>query len=145
MREVFQASRFPQQLMSQHRGASAPLVLVVESDVQTREMYAEWLNYSGFRVAEATKADEAFEKAHTLRPSVITTGIGLKDGGDGCALCDRLKHDAGTKEIPVLIVTAWALGGHVERAKKAGCDSVLLKPCPPATLLEEIKRLIKHS
>jgi len=131
--------------MAQHRGASVPLVLVVESDVQTREMYAEWLNYSGFRVAEATKADEAFEKAHTLRPSVITTGIGLKDGGDGCALCDRLKHDAGTKEIPVLIVTAWALGGHVERAKQAGCDSVLLKPCPPATLLEEIKRLIKHS
>ena len=84
---------------------------------------------------------------HTEARIVEPFGVHLSrlDGGDGCALCDRLKHDAGTKEIPVLIVTAWALGGHVERAKKAGCDSVLLKPCPPATLLQEIKRLIKHS
>lgn len=131
--------------MSHKPGSSAPLVLVVDQDVQTREMYIEWLSFSGFRVAEAAQMDEAFEKAHKLRPSIITTGIGMKDGGDGCVLCDRLKHDNSTKEIPVLVVTAWALGGHVERAKRAGCDGVLLKPCPPATLLAEIKRLIKHS
>src|SRR5438105_3415137 len=131
--------------MSQHRGASAPLVLVVESDQQTREMYTEWLNYSGFRVAEATHADEAFEKAHSLNPSIITTGIGLLDGPDGCVLCERLKGDDGTKQIPVLVVTAWAMGGHVERARRAGCDAVLIKPCPPTVLLSEIQRLLQIS
>jgi two-component system, cell cycle response regulator DivK len=131
--------------MSKQTVSRAPLVLVVDCDAQTREMYVEWLSFSGFRVAEAAQADEAFEKAHTLQPSIITTGISLKEGGDGCMLCDRLKHDKGTREIPVLIVTAWALGGHVERARLAGCDGVLLKPCPPTTLLAEIKRLIKQS
>jgi two-component system, cell cycle response regulator DivK len=129
--------------MSKQPGA--PLVLVVDHDLHTREMYGEWLRFSGFRVTEAAQADEAFEKAHTLRPSIITTGISLNEGGDGCMLCDRLKHDDNTKEIPVLVVTAWALGGHVERARRAGCDGVLLKPCPPTALLEEIKRLIKQT
>jgi CheY-like chemotaxis protein len=131
--------------MSQQRPSSLPLVLVVDHDAQTREMYAEWLSFSGFRVAAAAQVDEALEKAHTLRPSIITTGISFKDGDDGCVLCDRLKHDDSTKAIPVLVVTAWALGGHVERARRAGCDGLLLKPCPPTTLLAEINRLIKHS
>jgi hypothetical protein len=33
-----------------------------------------------------------------------------------------------------IAVTAWAIGGHVERARQAGCDSVLIKPCLPAEL-----------
>jgi two-component system, cell cycle response regulator DivK len=123
-------------------GNGTPLVLVVERDEPTREMYREWLSYSGFRVAEAESATEALEKAHLLRPAVITTGIGLSDGDDGCMLCDRLKHDDATKSIPVLVVTGWAMGGHVERARAAGCDGLLLKPCPPAVLLSEIQRLL---
>jgi CheY-like chemotaxis protein len=121
---------------------SAPLVLVVENDESTREMYVEFLAYSGFRVAQAKYADEALEKARTLQPSVITTCIGLQNGDDGCELCQRLKSEDTTRRIPVLVVTAWALGGHVERAKRAGCDAVLLKPCAPTTLVSEIRKYL---
>jgi CheY-like chemotaxis protein len=121
---------------------SAPLVLIVDPDHGTREMYAEFLAFSGFRVALAEYADEAVEKARTLRPSVITTSIGLQKGDDGCALCARLKSDDTTRAIPVLVVTAWALGGHVERAKRAGCDAVLLKPCAPTILVAEIRKYL---
>jgi two-component system, cell cycle response regulator DivK len=120
-----------------------PLVLVVENDPDTREMYAEWLIYSGYRVAAATHADDAIEKARTLRPDIITTDVGLQGGTDGCQLCEDLKAYARTKHIPVIAVTAWAMGGHLERARKAGCDSVLVKPCLPQTLLVEIQRLLK--
>jgi two-component system cell cycle response regulator DivK len=105
-------------------------------------MYNEWLTSAGFMVAEAGAADEAFNKAHILKPSIITTGIGLEDGPDGCVLCEQLKHDDSTKEIPVVVVTAWALGGHIERARKAGCDAVLVKPCPPNLLVSELNRLL---
>jgi CheY-like chemotaxis protein len=46
---------------------SAPLVLIVEQDQSTREMYAEFLAFTGFRVDLAEYADEAVEKARTLR------------------------------------------------------------------------------
>lgn len=120
-----------------------PLALLVENDGDTRDMYAEWLVHSGFRVAEAGTADEAFEKARRLRPHVITTDIGLSGDGDGCALCERLKADARTRSIPIIAVTAWAIGGHVDRARSAGCDSVLIKPCLPAELLAEIRRVLR--
>lgn len=119
-----------------------PLALLVEPDTDTREMYAEWLVFSGFSVAEAATANEALEKARRLHPHVITTGIGLAGDGDGCDLCAQLKADARTRMIPVIAVTAWASRVDVERARQAGCDSVLIKPCLPAELLAEIQRLL---
>ena len=122
---------------------SSQLVLIVEDDEQTREMYAEWLIFSGFRVAEAKNGPEAFEKARTLKPDVITTDIGLTGGMDGCQLTESLRSYTDTNKIPVIAVTAWAMGGDVERARTAGCDAVLIKPCLPETLLGEIQRLLK--
>ena len=124
-------------------GSSSHLVLIVDDDEMTREMYAEWLNFSGFRVAEARNAAEAIEKARELRPDVITTDIGLQGSMDGCQLTESLKSYSHTNKIPVIAVTAWAMGGHLERAHKAGCDAVLVKPCLPETLLTEIHRLLK--
>ena len=123
--------------------SNAPLALLVEDDEQTREMYAEWLVFSGFRVAEAATVDEAIAKTLELHPQIITTDIGLPGDQDGCDLCSRLKADDRTKSIPIIAVTAWAMGGHLERAHRAGCDSVLIKPCLPADLLTEIQRLLK--
>ena len=122
-----------------------PLALLVENDSDTREMYAEWLVFSGFRVVEASTADEAIGKARELRPEIITTDLGLPGNGDGCNLCQRLKADERTKTIPVIAVTAWAMGGYVERAVRAGCDSVLIKPCLPTELLAEVQRLLAAS
>ena len=132
--------------MTATRQASASsgsqLVLIVEDDDHTREMYAEWLIFSGFRVAEAKNGPDAIEKARELRPDVITTDIGLKGEMDGCQLTESLKSYADTNTIPVIAVTAWAMGGHLERARTAGCDAVLVKPCLPEVLLAEIQRLL---
>jgi CheY-like chemotaxis protein len=129
--------------VSQIRGPSRPppVVLIVEDDVQTREMYAEWLAFSTFTVIEASRAAEAIEKAVRFHPDIITTDIGLR-GEDGCQLCQQLKADDRTRTIPVITVTAWAMGGHVERAWRAGCDSVLVKPVLPDALVAEILRIL---
>ena len=120
-----------------------PVALVVEDHDDTRKIYSAWLEQSGFQVVEATSAEEAFRKAQHCRPAIITTDIGLDEGADGVALCARLKEDPTTRDIPVVAVTAWAMGGHVERAFRSGCDAVLLKPCGPDTLLAEIRRILK--
>lgn len=120
--------------------ASPPCVaLILEHDLDTREMYAEWLEYSGFSVIEANTADEALVEARSSAPNVIT----IVGGKEGCDLCVALKQDERTQAIPVVVVTAWAMGGHVERARLAGCDSVLVKPVLPSVLLDEINRLLE--
>ena len=116
-------------------------MLVVEGDLDTREMYAEWLVYSGLRVVEATQTQEAIKKARRLRPNLITTDIEIEDGR-GLDFCTKLKESKRTKNIPVIAVTGWAMGNCVERARRAGCDLVLVKPCLPETLLAEIQRLL---
>ena len=119
-----------------------PLVLIVENHGDTRKMYAESLAFNVLRVIESMTAADAFKKAHTYCPDVITTDIALSGGTDGCALTEQLKSDPRTKRIPVIAVTAWAIGGQVERAHEAGCDLVLVKPVLPQTLLAEIFRLL---
>jgi two-component system cell cycle response regulator DivK len=119
-----------------------PLVLIVEDDRDTREMYAESLAYFGLRVSEASDAHEALRKVRDRRPDIIATDIGLP-GLDGYSFCALIKGDERTKKIPVIGVTAWAMVSEVQRAKVAGCDSVLTKPCLPKALLAEIQRLLK--
>lgn len=121
-----------------------PLVLVVEDDQDSREMYAEWLVYSGFRVVQARCGEEALAKAHELLPDLITADFTLHGGGmDGYELCERLREDARTRAIPVLAVTASAMDSHVMRAWQVGCAAVLIKPCPPDVLLAAIRRFLK--
>src|SRR5690348_10917284 len=98
----------------------SPLVLVVDGDADSRNMYAEFFAYSGFRVAHAEHSQEAREKVRSLRPTVITTEVDVFDD-DGRDLCEWLKLDEETRSIPLVVVTAWVLDGHVERARRAGC------------------------
>lgn len=118
-----------------------PLVLIVDDDADTREMYGMWFAFSGLRIVGATSATDAVKKAQTMTPDVVTTDIGLP-GIDGCELCERLKKDSRTKSIPVIMVTGWTSSEQLDRARRAGCDSVLPKPCLPEVLLQEIQRLL---
>jgi CheY-like chemotaxis protein len=119
------------------------MALIVEEHRDTRELYAKWLIHSGFRVEEAVCIQEALDKARSFRPDIVTTNIGHHDQTeDGCQLCAELKRDVRTRAIPVLAVTAWAMGGNIERAQQAGCDAVLVKPVLPHDLLTEILRLL---
>src|SRR5689334_7092922 len=85
-------------------------------------MYAEYLQFSGFRVAEAKNGNEAVEKAFALKPDLILMDLSLP-GRDGWEETRRLKSDEATKHIPVVALTGHALAGASEGAKKAGCDS----------------------
>jgi FixJ family two-component response regulator len=53
-----------------------------------------------------------------------------------------LKADQRTANIPVVALTGHALAGISERAKEAGCDAFVTKPCLPEDLVREIKRVL---
>ena len=122
-------------------GDSRPLVLVVDDYQDAREMYAEYLAYSGFRVAEASNGIEALEKAFELRPDVILMDLSLP-GMDGWAATRRLKTDERTRRIPVVALTGHALAGASESARQAGCDAFVTKPCLPDELVVQVRRML---
>ncbi len=120
---------------------SAPLVLVVDDFQDNREMFAEYLSVSGFRVAEAATGREALERAFELLPDLILMDLSLPEI-DGWQATRFLKSDPRTKSIPIVALTGHALADHSREAREAGCDAFLTKPCFPETLVLEIQRVL---
>ncbi|HKI05685.1 MAG TPA: response regulator [Thermoanaerobaculia bacterium] len=121
---------------------SAPLVLVVDDVDHGREIFAEYLEYRGFRVATAADGLEALEKAFDLRPDVILMDLSLP-GIDGWEATRRLKQDDRTRDIPVIALTAHALASAHDRAREVGCNAVVTKPCLPKDLEQEVRRQLE--
>ena len=118
-----------------------PLVLVVEDYQDAREMYAAYLQFSGYDVAEATNGVEAIEKTQALLPDIVLMDLALPRM-DGWEATRRLKSDERTRHIPIVALTGHALAGHAEGARQAGCDAFVTKPCLPDALVAEIRRLL---
>lgn len=121
--------------------SQSPLVLVVEDYQDAREMYAAYLQFSGYRVAEASNGLEALDKTRELMPDIILMDLALPKM-DGWEATRRLKADEQTRHIPIVALTGHALAGHAEGARQAGCDAFVTKPCLPDALVTEIQRML---
>ena len=117
-----------------------PHVLLVEDDRDTREMYSEYLSYSGLTVTEAATGRRALEKVKAQLPDVVVTDIAMPEM-DGLELSRRLRADPPTRDVPIIAVSGQA----TERAREAGADVVLHKPCEPDMLLNVIEGVLKTS
>lgn len=116
-----------------------PLVLIVDDVQHGREIYAEYLEFRGFRVATAVDGEEALERAVELRPDLILMDLSLPKV-DGWEATRRLRQDDRTRSIPVIALTAHALASARDQAMEAGCNAVVTKPCVPRDLEKEVRR-----
>jgi two-component system, cell cycle response regulator DivK len=119
-------------------------VLLVDHDSDTRQMYGEFLRHSAVHIDEASDGREALAKGLSHPHDVIVTETRLP-GINGYELCQLLRRDQTTKTTPILVVTGEGFPSNVERARKAGADAVLVKPCLPDALLQEMRRTIERS
>jgi CheY-like chemotaxis protein len=115
------------------------LVLLVEDSTETYELYSEVLAKAGYAVVGADNGAHAYELARSLAPDLIIMDYELR-GVDGCAATERLKADPRTADIPVVMLTGHVSRQHFERARAAGCNAFLAKPCSMDQLLDEVKR-----
>jgi two-component system cell cycle response regulator DivK len=121
-----------------------PRVLLVDDYPDAREMYTEYLEFSGFDVVEAGNGQEALQRAVDATPDIILMDLSLPVM-DGWEATRRLKADSRTASIPVVALTGHALAGISEGAKKAGCDAFVTKPCLPEDLVREIRKILNDS
>ena len=120
-------------------------VLLVEDDRDGRRLYAEWLSNAGFQVIEAHNGLQALERAFEAPPDAIITDLHLP-GIDGFELTRRLRSDARTRGVPILAVTGYpAFADDPARARRAGCDAVLPKPCSQDDLEMTVRALIEDT
>jgi len=118
-----------------------PRVLLVDDYPDAREMYSEYLEFSGFDVVEAGNGMEALQRAVDTAPDIILMDLSLPVM-DGWEATRRLKADQRTRAIPVVALTGHALAGISEGAKQAGCDAFVTKPCLPEDLVREIRKIL---
>ena len=116
-------------------------VLLVDDYPDAREMYSEYLQFSGFDVVEATNGMEALKSAVESSPDIILMDLSLPVM-DGWEATRRLKADRRTARIPVVALTGHALAGISEGARRAGCDAFVTKPCLPEDLVKEIRKVL---
>ena len=122
--------------------SARPRVLFVDDYPDARDMYSEYLEFSGYEVVQAANGIEALERAVDTAPDIIVMDLSLPVM-DGWEATRRLKADTRTAAIPVVALTGHALAGISEGAKRAGCDAFVTKPCLPEDLVKEIKRVLE--
>lgn len=123
---------------------AAPLVLVVDDFEDNRAMYVEYLQFEGFRVAEAVNGADAVAQANKLVPDLVVMDLSLPVM-DGWEATRRLKANPKTKGVLVLALTGHAEPAHAKKALDAGCDDFVSKPCLPQDLVAKIQGLVERS
>jgi CheY-like chemotaxis protein len=119
-----------------------PVILMVDDDVDTREMYQWCLEARGFDVLSAGTASEGFRLAQQQRPDAIVTDFTLP-GEDGFVLASRLRAaDDVLAEIPAVLVSGRAFVGNSGETAMRLFDHVLLKPVLPDQLIETLVPLM---
>lgn len=120
---------------------TAPLVVVADDFGDTRDIVNEILTFGGFRVAEAATGPEALARVTELRPALVLMDLSLP-GLDGWEVTRRLRQDPRTKDIWIIALTAHARDEELNRARQAGCDDVITKPCEPHDILDKVRALV---
>lgn len=129
------------------RGGAAsglPLVLVVDDFDDNRLLYATTIAEAGYQVEQATNGQEALDKIGSIRPAVIIMDLSMRVL-DGWEATRRIKADPRTADIVIIAVTGHGTNYGLQRAKDAGCDAVLTKPCVPQDLLGIIGSLSRST
>jgi len=115
-----------------------PVVLIADPDAETRAAFRDAFIRIGCEVVEATDGRDALAKALPCPPSLVITELTLPFV-NGYALCDILRRDPLTAEVPILVVTSARSAG---RPDEIGVDALVLKPTSPDLLVGEARRLL---
>ncbi len=121
--------------------AQDKVVLLVEDNEDNLVVYRTILDHVGYRVIAARDGEEGARRAREDHPDIILIDVSLPKM-DGWEVTRHLKADDGTRDIPIVALTAHALEEDRQRAVDAGCDGYLAKPVEPRRVVEEVEKFI---
>jgi len=116
-------------------------VLIVDDEEPIRLLVFSILG-KDYIVIEASDGGEAISVAHRQKPDLILMDI-LMPRVDGYTACYRLKNDAVTKAIPVVMLTGVGFELNEKLSRQLGANGYITKPFNPQELLDMIDKFLK--
>ena len=118
-------------------------ILAVDDEEDILELLRYNLSREGYRVTAAASGEEAVRLALSLLPDLILLDL-LLPGMDGLEVCRRLKADARTRSIPLIMLTAKGEEADIVAGLELGADDYVTKPFSPRVLLARIRTVLRR-
>ena len=118
-------------------------ILVVDDEDDLLELVRYNLVKAGYRVASVSTGEEALSHIRRQSPDLIVLDLMLP-AVDGLEVCRRLKADAKTRDIPIIMLTAKSEESDVVRGLERGADDYITKPFSPRVLAARVKALLRR-
>ena len=119
-------------------------ILLVEDNELNRDMLSRRLIRRGFDVAIAVDGGQGADMAVSESPDLILLDMSLPVM-NGWEVAQKLKADSATQNIPIIALTAHAMGGDREKALDAGCDEYETKPVEFKRLLDKMNSFLEET
>ncbi len=117
-------------------------ILIADDNPQGVELLEAYLGDCDYETATAADGEETLRKVRNWHPDLILLDI-MMPKISGFEVCKRLRADAATREIAVLMITALDQPSDIERAVEVGTDEFLTKPINKTELLLRVRALLK--
>ena len=119
-------------------------ILYVEDNEFNRKIVRHLLGRTSYQLIEATDGEAGVMTARQAQPDLVIMDIQLPKMS-GLDATRQLRADPATADIPVIVITSFALAGDEEKAREAGATAYLAKPYSPRELLQTIRQLAPES
>jgi CheY-like chemotaxis protein len=116
-------------------------VLVTDDDDDIREFLCDLLATEGYQTEEASSGRQAVEKANQVKPDLVLLDIMMPEM-DGYEVCEQLKGDPATRDIPVVMVTVKNDIADISRSLVAGASGFIVKPFDSESLLQMVEMVL---
>lgn len=117
-------------------------ILIADDNSANRELLEAYLAVIDCEIELAVDGQDTLTKVESFAPDLILLDV-MMPKLNGFEVCQRLKSDANTSKIMILMVTALNELGDIERAVKAGTDDFLSKPVNKIELLKRVENMIR--
>jgi DNA-binding response OmpR family regulator len=115
-------------------------ILIIEDELETREMFLEALTEEGFETIGAENGRVGIQKIQQDLPDLIICDVTMPEL-NGNQVLATLRQNSATATIPFIFLTAKADESQRYRAIQLGANDYLTKPCTIEKLLEAIAKL----
>ncbi len=119
-------------------------ILVVDDEEDVLELVRYNLDKSGYQVETASSGEEALAKARRKLPDLVILDLMLP-GMDGLEVCKKLKNDAKTEGLPIIVLTAKGEETDVVTGLELGADDYVTKPFSPKVLIARVRRILRRA
>ena len=119
-------------------------IIVVEDDLDIRELISFNLANEGHQVFEANNGEVGIDKARNKNPDLILLDLMLP-GIQGLDVCRIIKSNQETKEIPIIMVTALGQEEDIVKGLETGADDYITKPFSIKVLIARVNAVLKRS